>query len=100
MTKEERAQRLAEKEAAARVKIGSVWWIMPSLWEAPLEVKVIRTQSDEGVFLCWDVEEIEARGPQGKHYLHQVFKKSFLFPSLNALCDFYIDKFNKFKEKK
>ena len=95
MTKEERAQRLVEKEAAARVKIGSVWWIMPSLWEAPREVKVIRTQSG-----CWDVEEIEARGPQGKHYLHQVFKKSSLFPSLNALCDFYIDKFNKFKEKK
>ena len=95
MTKEERAQRLAEKEAAARVKIGSVWWIMPSLWEAPREVKVIRTQSG-----YWDVEEIEARGPQGKHYLHQVFKKSSLFPSLNALCDFYIDKFNKFKEKK
>ena len=99
MTKEEQARKKAEKEAVSRVKIGSVWWIMDSIWEVPREVKVIRTQSGEDGFLCWDTEEVEARGPMGKHYLHQVFKKESLFPSLDALCDYYIDKFKKFKKK-
>lgn len=99
MTKEEQARKKAEKEAVSRVKIGSVWWIMDSIWEVPREVKVIRTQSGEDGFLCWDTEETEARGPKGKHYMHQVFKKESLFPSLDALCDYYIDKFKKFKNK-
>ena len=100
MTKEEQARKKAEKEAVSRVMIGSVWWILDSIWEVPREVKVIRTQSGEDGFLCWDTEETEARGPKGKHYLHQVFNKSSLFPSLDALCDYYIDKFKKFKNKR
>lgn len=46
-----------------------------------------------------ELAETEARGPEGKHYLHQVFNKESLFPSLDALCDFYINKFKKFKHK-
>lgn len=99
MTNEERARKIAEKEAVSRVRIGSVWWIWDSIWEVPREVKVIRIQSDKDGFLCWDTEETEARGPKGKHYMHQVFKKESLFPSLDALCDFYINKFKKFKMK-
>lgn len=100
MTKEEKTQRQAEKDDVSRVKIGSVWWIIDSMWDVPREVTIIRAQSGEDGFLCWDVEETEARGPMGKHYMHQVFKKSSLFPSLDALCDYYINKFKNFKEKK
>lgn len=99
MTKEEKARKKADEEAVSRVNRGSVWWIWDSIWEVPREVRVIRTQSGEDGFLCWDTEETEARGPKGKHYLHQVFNKGSLFPSLDALCDFYIDKFKKFKNE-
>ena len=100
MTREEKAQRNAEKDAISRIKIGSVWWIMDNLYVVPREVTVIRIQSGIDGFLCWDVEETEARGPQGKHYIHQVFNKKFLFPSLDALCDYYINMFKHFKLKK
>ena len=100
MTQEEKAQRKAEKDAVSRIKIGSVWWIMDNLYVVPREVTVIRVQSGTEGFLCWDVEETKARGPQGKHYIHQVFNKKLLFPSLDALCDYYINMFKHFKEKK
>lgn len=100
MTRAEKARKETKKEAVSRVMIGSVWWIWDSIWEVPREVKVIRTQSDKDGFLCWDTEETEARGPQGKHYLHQVFDKKSLFPSLNALCDYHIGRFEKLKEDK
>lgn len=99
MTNEERTRKKAEKEAISRVKINSVWWILDSIWEKPIEVKIIRTQSGKDGFICWDAEETESRGPKGKHYMHQVFSKASLFPSLGALCDYYIDKFKKFKSK-
>jgi hypothetical protein len=99
MTKEEKARKKANEEAVSRVRIGSVWWIFDIIYDVPREVKVIRTQSNEDGFLCWDTEETEARGPKGKHYLRQVFNKESLFPSLDALCDFYINKFKKFKHK-
>lgn len=99
MKQEEKARKMTEKEAVSRVKIGSVWWIWDCIWEVPREVKVIRTQSGEDGFLCWDTEETEARGPKGKHYLHQVFKKESLFPSLDALCDYHIGKFEKLKKE-
>ena len=100
MTQEEKAQRKAEKDAVSRIKIGSTWWIIDSLWDVPREVTVIRVQSGVDGFLCWDVEETEARGPHGKHYMHQVFSKKYLFPSLDALCDYYINMFKHFKLKK
>lgn len=82
------------------VAIGSVWWIWDSVFEEPREVKVTRALHNERhEFLCWDTYETEPRGCNGHCFLHQIYKKNQLFPTKAALCDYYIKKFQKFKEK-
>ena len=76
------------------------FWIWDSVWEKPREVEIVRRQVNEaGDFLCWDSYEIEARGSNGKHFLHQIFSKKQLFPTKNALCEHFIKMFENFKDK-
>lgn len=75
------------------------FWIWDSIWEKPREVEIIRRQAGPDGFLCWDSEEVEARGSNGKHFLHQIFSKTQLFQTKNALCKHYIKMFEKFMDK-
>lgn len=76
------------------------FWIWDEVWEEPREVEIVRRQVNErGEFLCWDSKEVEARGGNGKHFLHQIFSKKQLFPTKNALCKHYIKMFEKFMDK-
>ena len=76
------------------------FWIWDSIWEEPIEVEIVKRQVNErGEFLCWDSYEVEARGSNGKHFLHQIFSKKQLFSTKNDLCEHYIKMFKKFMDK-
>lgn len=76
------------------------FWIWDAVWEEPREVEIVRRQVNErGEFLCWDSYEVEARGTNGKHFLHQIFKRDQFFPTKNDLCKHYIKMFEKFMDK-
>lgn len=76
------------------------FWIWDSIWEEPREVEIVRRLSNEyGEFLCWDAYEVEARGSNGKHFLHQIFSKKQLFSTKNDLCKHYVKMFEKFMDK-
>lgn len=75
------------------------FWIWDAIWEEPREVEIIRRQAGPDGFLCWDSEEVEARGSNGKHFLYQIFSKKQLFQTKNALCRHYIEMFEKFMNK-
>ena len=76
------------------------FWIWDSAWEQPREVEIVRSQRNEhGEFLCWDSYEVEARGCQGQHLLHQIFKKEQLFATKNELCEHFIKMFKDFMDK-
>lgn len=76
------------------------FWIWDSIWEEPREVEIKSRQVNErGEFLCWDSYEVEARGSNNTRFLHQIFSKSQLFPTKNALCKHYIKMFEKFMDQ-
>ena len=91
--------RQKKNDDTATVTIGSRWWIWDCVWETPIEIVIKNRIMIEGTCNGWNVEEVEARGGNGKHFWHQVFNKNDLFPSLTGLCDHYIRKFEIFKKK-
>lgn len=87
-------------EEGSKAILHKRFWIWDEVWEEPREVEIARRQVNErGEFLCWDSYEVEARGSNNTHFLHQIFSKKQLFSTKNDLCKHYIKKFEMFMDK-
>lgn len=76
------------------------FWIWDEVFEEPREVEIVRRQVNErNEFLCWDALEFKARGSNGKRFCHQIFSTNQLFSTKKALCQHYIEMFERFINK-